>query len=278
LLLLFMEAVGVCGTSLSSGLGLDAISHGKQDLERVDLNKDGKADLAEITAYIRQEFYGKSLGANGEEILPENANDMSEARKAELAISDSQEYLNELDSNKDGFLDLDELTTQYNTHGEIRGVQHTVEHPDGVDTTDEHHELWKAEIEKEHDADPNGDHHSVPVYDASGKTYIGHSAPAAFLSENQEEQEHHEEEMHSEEHEELMSAVENEAEDEFGSSTAVGKIPLFSEDGDSHIGHIDASDAGHDDEYHPIDDDHPIYEESEEGDGEDVAEEEHDEL
>merc|ERR1712216_988277 len=82
----------------------DPAKQGKEELDKIDGNKDGKADLAEITAYMKKEFYG-----------PEDIKDdkLTPAQVDEKSGADAKEYLEELDKNKDSFLDLSEFTAHY---------------------------------------------------------------------------------------------------------------------------------------------------------------------
>merc|ERR1712167_415165 len=36
----------------------DPAKQGKEELDKMDTNKDGKADLGEVTEYMKKEFYG----------------------------------------------------------------------------------------------------------------------------------------------------------------------------------------------------------------------------
>merc|ERR1711934_950533 len=82
----------------------DPAKQGKEELDKIDGNKDGKADLAEITAHMKKEFYG-----------PEDIKDdkLTPAQVDEKSGADAKEYLEELDKNKDSFLDLSEFTAHY---------------------------------------------------------------------------------------------------------------------------------------------------------------------
>merc|ERR1719456_770434 len=82
----------------------DPAKQGKEELDKMDGNKDGKADLAEITAYMKKEFYGP------EDIKEDK---LTPAQVDEKAGTDAKEYLDELDKNKDTFLDLSEFTAHY---------------------------------------------------------------------------------------------------------------------------------------------------------------------
>merc|ERR1711990_1103456 len=82
----------------------DPAKEGKEELAKMDSNKDGKADLGEVTEYMKKEFYGP------EDIKEDN---LTEAQVAEKSSADAKEYLEELDKNKDGFLDSAEFTAHY---------------------------------------------------------------------------------------------------------------------------------------------------------------------
>merc|ERR1712110_547273 len=79
----------------------DPAKQGAEELAKMDSNKDGKADLGEVTEYMKKEFYGP------EDIKEDK---LTEAQVAEKSSADAKEYLEELDKNKDGFLDTTELT------------------------------------------------------------------------------------------------------------------------------------------------------------------------
>merc|ERR1711959_537527 len=80
----------------------DPAKQAKEELDKIDGNKDGKADLAEINAYMKKEFYG-----------PEDIKDdkLTPAQVDEKSAADAKEYLEELDKNS--FLDLAEFTAHY---------------------------------------------------------------------------------------------------------------------------------------------------------------------
>merc|ERR1711918_1945 len=82
----------------------DPAKQAKEELDKIDGNKDGKADLAEINAYMKKEFYG-----------PEDIKDdkLTPAQVDEKSGADAKEYLEELDKNKDSLLDLAEFTAHY---------------------------------------------------------------------------------------------------------------------------------------------------------------------
>merc|ERR1711934_1219507 len=82
----------------------DPAKQGKEELDKMDSNKDGKADLTEVTAYMKKEFYGP------EDIKEDK---LTPAQVDEKSAADAKEYLEELDKNKDTFLDLSEFTAHY---------------------------------------------------------------------------------------------------------------------------------------------------------------------
>merc|ERR1712046_526676 len=82
----------------------DPAKEGKEELAKMDLNKNGKADLAEVTEYMKKEFYGP------EDIKEDN---LTPAQVDEKSAQDAKEYLDELDKNKDTFLDEAEFTAHY---------------------------------------------------------------------------------------------------------------------------------------------------------------------
>merc|ERR1712100_261940 len=82
----------------------DPAKQGAEELAKMDSNKDGKADLGEVTEYMKKEFYGPE-DIKEDKLTPQQV--------TEKAASDAKEYLEELDKNKDGFLDSAEFTAHY---------------------------------------------------------------------------------------------------------------------------------------------------------------------
>jgi len=82
----------------------DPAKQGEEELKKMDTNGDSKADLTEVTAYMKKEFYGP------EDIKEEN---LTPAQVDEKSATDAKEYLEELDKNKDSFLDHSEFTAHY---------------------------------------------------------------------------------------------------------------------------------------------------------------------
>merc|ERR1711924_210553 len=73
----------------------DPAKQGEEELKKMDANNDGKADLTEVIAYMKKEFYGP------EDIKEEN---LTPAQVDEKSATDAKESLEELDKNKDSFL------------------------------------------------------------------------------------------------------------------------------------------------------------------------------
>merc|ERR1712070_1156266 len=82
----------------------DPAKQGAEELAKMDTNKDGKADLGEVTEYMKKEFYGPE-DIKEDNLTPDQVN--------EKAGADAKEYLDELDKNKDTFLDTSEFTAHY---------------------------------------------------------------------------------------------------------------------------------------------------------------------
>eukprot|EP00656_Telonema_subtile_P014259 TRINITY_DN1727_c0_g1_i1.p1 TRINITY_DN1727_c0_g1~~TRINITY_DN1727_c0_g1_i1.p1 ORF type:complete len:169 (+),score=75.15 TRINITY_DN1727_c0_g1_i1:229-735(+) len=94
----------------------DMEKEAKDEMDRMDTNKDGKVNLDEVQAYFRKEFYS-----------PEDMKDSTEGKDGkaptdaeitELVKNDATEFITELDKDKDGSLDLTELKEQYKTDGD----------------------------------------------------------------------------------------------------------------------------------------------------------------
>jgi len=79
----------------------DPAAHAREEFQKMDADNDGKAEIGEIINFVRKEFYAP------EEIHEEPA---EQEKKVQ---DDAKQYLAELDTNKDGALDLDELTEHY---------------------------------------------------------------------------------------------------------------------------------------------------------------------
>merc|ERR1711998_790477 len=120
------------------GIGGDIEKEAADELARMDSDKDGKVSLEEIKAYFRTEFYSdedmadSTEGADGK---PPTAEEIQE-----LVKNDATEFLNELDKNKDGFLDLAELKDQYNTEGMDMDEDEFGEDDEEFPEEDEEHE------------------------------------------------------------------------------------------------------------------------------------------
>ena len=107
----------------------DTEKEAKEELERMDADKDGKVSLEEVTNYFRTEFYSdedmkdSTEGADGKP--------PTQAEIQELVKNDATEFLQELDKDKNGHLDLEELKEQYKTNAD------DLEGDDGAQEDDE---------------------------------------------------------------------------------------------------------------------------------------------
>merc|ERR1712166_201206 len=111
----------------------DPAAQGKEELDKMDTNKDGKADLAELTKYMETEFYAPE-DIKEEGLTPEQVTEKSGA--------DAKKYLEELDKNKDGALDLEEFTSHYKEDldqmdEELEGAEEGEEDGDDADVEEE---------------------------------------------------------------------------------------------------------------------------------------------
>merc|ERR1712046_377021 len=84
----------------------DPVKEGERELAKMDTNKDGVADLSEVIAHMKKEFY-KPEDNEKNKISPEQADTKSTA--------DGKEYLEVLDANKDGKVTKDEFIKHF-TH------------------------------------------------------------------------------------------------------------------------------------------------------------------
>merc|ERR1712160_179508 len=88
------------------GVDDDVEKEAKEEMDRMDADKNGKVSLEEISTYFRTEFYSdedmadSTEGADGKPPTPEEI--------AELVKNDASEFLTELDKDKDGSLTLEE--------------------------------------------------------------------------------------------------------------------------------------------------------------------------
>merc|ERR1719310_1325233 len=126
---LFLNAVVIADEPEVQGVEEDTEKEAKEELDRMDADKDGKVSLDEIQNYFRSEFYSdedmkdSTEGADGKP--------PTQAEIAELVKNDATEFLTELDKDKDGHLDLEELKEQYKTNAD------DLEGDDGAQEDDE---------------------------------------------------------------------------------------------------------------------------------------------
>merc|ERR1711990_228362 len=93
----------------------DPETDGKKELEEMDTNKDGKASVDEVKAFMRSRYYSK------EEDLKDLQNDDGKPATAEditkMVERDAKELVEELDKDKSGDLNLEEVVAQYKDDG-----------------------------------------------------------------------------------------------------------------------------------------------------------------
>merc|ERR1712232_154306 len=73
----------------------DPVKEGERELAKMDTNKDGVADLSEVIAHMKNEFY-KPEDNEKNKISPEQA--------ATKSTADGKEYLEVLEATKDEFI------------------------------------------------------------------------------------------------------------------------------------------------------------------------------
>merc|ERR1711959_670850 len=94
----------------------DIEKEAKEELDRMDGDKDGKVTLEEIQKYFRTEFYSDEDMADSTEGA--NGNPPTQEEIAELVKNDAFEFLQELDKDRSGSLNLEELKEQYIAEGD----------------------------------------------------------------------------------------------------------------------------------------------------------------
>jgi hypothetical protein len=93
------------------GATIDPEQEAREELAIMDLDKDGKVSLAEIEAYFKKEFYNEEFMAE-QEAGPAATTTPQEDMIA-MVQEDAKEFMDDMDTNKDGFLDLQEMIEQY---------------------------------------------------------------------------------------------------------------------------------------------------------------------
>merc|ERR1712159_524943 len=93
----------------------DPVKDGTKEMEEMDTNKDGKATVDEIKAFMKSRYYTK------EEDLKDLENDDGKPATPEditkMIDRDATELVNELDKDKSGDLNLEEVIAQYKDDG-----------------------------------------------------------------------------------------------------------------------------------------------------------------
>merc|ERR1712094_21831 len=93
----------------------DPVKDGTKEMEEMDTNKDGKATVDEIKAFMKVRYYTK------EEDLKDLENDDGKPATPEDIVKmidlDATELVSELDKDKSGDLNLEEVIAQYKDDG-----------------------------------------------------------------------------------------------------------------------------------------------------------------
>merc|ERR1719247_1728607 len=93
----------------------DPVKDGTKEMEEMDTNKDGKATVDEVKAFMKARYYTK------EEDLKDLENDEGKPATPEditkMIDRDATELIEELDKDKSGDLNLEEVIAQYKDDG-----------------------------------------------------------------------------------------------------------------------------------------------------------------
>merc|ERR1711959_117390 len=93
----------------------DPVKDGTKEMEEMDTDKDGKATVDEIKAFMKSRYYSK------EEDLKDLQNDDGKPATPEEIVKmidhDATELVTELDKDKSGDLNLEEVIAQYKDDG-----------------------------------------------------------------------------------------------------------------------------------------------------------------
>merc|ERR1711881_725793 len=105
----------------------DPVKDGTKEMEEMDTNKDGKATVDEIKAFMKSRYYTK------EEDLKDLENDDGKPATPEditkMIDRDATELVNELDKDKSGDLNLEEVIAQYKDDGSAEMPEDEGEEP-----------------------------------------------------------------------------------------------------------------------------------------------------
>merc|ERR1712224_261383 len=95
----------------------DPVKDGTKEMEEMDTNKDGKATVDEVKAFMKERYYTK------EEDLKDLENDDGKPATPEDIVKmidrDATELVSELDKDKSGDLNLEEVIAQYKDDGSL---------------------------------------------------------------------------------------------------------------------------------------------------------------
>merc|ERR1711998_263049 len=105
----------------------DPVKDGTKEMEEMDANKDGKATTDEVKAFMKARYYTK------EEDLKDLENDEGKPATPEditkMIDRDATELIEELDKDKSGDLNLEEVIAQYKDDGGDMGDEGAEDEP-----------------------------------------------------------------------------------------------------------------------------------------------------
>merc|ERR1711871_1666302 len=133
---LFASALLACALAADEGTPtdeepaeeeFDPVKDGTKEMEEMDANKDGKATTDEVKAFMKARYYTK------EEDLKDLENDEGKPATPEditkMIDRDATELIEELDKDKSGDLNLEEVIAQYKDDGGDMGDEGAEDEP-----------------------------------------------------------------------------------------------------------------------------------------------------
>merc|ERR1711907_12610 len=90
---------------------IDAEKEGKKEMVEMDTNKDGKASLEEVQAFMKSRYYSKP--EDTKDLHNDDGKPVSPDDITKMVAKDSQEFMDEVDKDKSGDLNLEEMIAQF---------------------------------------------------------------------------------------------------------------------------------------------------------------------
>jgi hypothetical protein len=97
----------------SSGEEIDPEREAQEELDLMDTDKDGKVSIEELETYFQKEFYDEEFMAAEEGPAHEPGTPTPQEDMIKMVKEDAKEFMEDMDTKKDGFLDLEEMIEQY---------------------------------------------------------------------------------------------------------------------------------------------------------------------